>query len=62
MIDLGYNKKLILEDGEEYMGFAFGYTGEKVLELVFNTSMVGYQGDPFRPLLHRPGGHHDLSS
>lgn len=43
MIDLGYNRKLILEDGEEYMGFAFGYTGEKVLELVFNTSMVGYQ-------------------
>ena len=43
MIDLGYNRKLILEDGEEYLGFAFGYTGEKVLELVFNTSMVGYQ-------------------
>ena len=43
MIDLGYNRKLILEDGEEYCGFAFGYTGEKVLEIVFNTSMVGYQ-------------------
>lgn len=26
MIDLGYNRKLILEDGEEYRGFAFGYT------------------------------------
>ena len=43
MIDLEYNRKLILEDGEEYLGSAFGYTGEKVLELVFNTSMVGYQ-------------------
>ena len=43
MIDMGYNRKLILEDGEEYYGFAFGYTGDKVLELVFNTSMVGYQ-------------------
>lgn len=43
MIDLGYIRKLILEDGEEYLGFAFGYTGEEVRELVFNTSMVGYQ-------------------
>ena len=43
IIDLEYNRKLILEDGEEYLGSAFGYTGEKVLELVFNTSMVGYQ-------------------
>ena len=39
MIDY-YNRKLILEDGEEYLGSAFGYIGEKVLELVFNTSMV----------------------
>ena len=43
MIDLEDNRKLILEDGEEYVGSAFGYTGEKVLELLFNTSMVGYQ-------------------
>ena len=41
MIDY-YNRKLILEDGE-YLGSAFGYIGEKVLELVFNTSMVGHQ-------------------
>ena len=34
---------MILEDGEEYLGSAFGYIGEKVLELVFNTSMVGHQ-------------------
>ena len=43
MMDMGYNRKLILEDGEEYYGFAFGYTDDKVLEIVFNTSMVGYQ-------------------
>ena len=43
MMDMGYNRKLILEDGEEYYGFAFGHTGDKVLEIVFNTSMVGYQ-------------------
>lgn len=43
MMDMEYNRKLILEDGEEYYGFAFGYTGDKVLEIVFNTSMVGYQ-------------------
>lgn len=43
MMDMGCNRKLILEDGEEYYGFAFGYTGNKVLEIVFNTSMVGYQ-------------------
>ena len=43
MMDMGYNRKLIPEDGEEYYGFAFGYTGDKVLEIVFNTSMVGYQ-------------------
>ncbi len=40
---MDYNRKLILEDGEEYYGFAFGNPGDKVLEIVFNTSMVGYQ-------------------
>ena len=43
MIDLGYNRKLILEEGEEYPGFAFGAPGNRVLEIVFNTSMAGYQ-------------------
>ena len=53
MMDMGYNRKLILEDGEEYYGFAFGYTGDKVLEIVFNTSMVGSfrtHPTPIRPL------------
>ena len=40
---MDYTRKLILEDGEEYYGFAFGDPGDKVLEIVFNTSMVGYQ-------------------
>ena len=35
--------KLILEDGEEYIGYSFGTRAERVLEIVFNTSMVGYQ-------------------
>lgn len=37
------NRKLILEDGSVYEGYGFGDTSEKVIELVFNTSMVGYQ-------------------
>ena len=36
-------RKLILEDGSEYMGYGFGSLSDKKLELVFNTSMVGYQ-------------------
>ncbi|MCR5149247.1 MAG: glutamine-hydrolyzing carbamoyl-phosphate synthase small subunit [Eubacterium sp.] len=38
-----FNKKLILEDGSEYYGYSFGADKEAVCELVFNTSMVGYQ-------------------
>ncbi|MDD6189044.1 MAG: glutamine-hydrolyzing carbamoyl-phosphate synthase small subunit [Clostridiales bacterium] len=38
-----YNRKLILEDGQEYYGYAFGADSERVCEIVFNTSMVGYQ-------------------
>ena len=36
-------KKVILEDGQEYLGLSFGADEERVLEIVFNTSMVGYQ-------------------
>ena len=42
-MDLGYNKKLILEDGSEYYGYGFGSDKEHVTEIVFNTSPVGYQ-------------------
>lgn len=39
-----FDRKLILEDGTAYFGYAFGDTeAEAVCELVFNTSMVGYQ-------------------
>lgn len=34
---------LALEDGTLYYGYAFGYHGETVGEIVFNTSMTGYQ-------------------
>lgn len=37
------NKKIVLEDGEEYYGYGFGADKEAVCEIVFNTSMVGYQ-------------------
>ena len=39
----GANRKIILEDGREFAGCAFGADGEKLVEIVFNTSMVGYQ-------------------
>ncbi len=37
------NRKLILEDGTVYEGYAFGADGDRIVEIVFNTSMVGYQ-------------------
>ncbi|MBR4513986.1 MAG: glutamine-hydrolyzing carbamoyl-phosphate synthase small subunit [Lachnospiraceae bacterium] len=38
-----FKKKLILEDGSEYIGYGFGAETDAVCEIVFNTSMVGYQ-------------------
>lgn len=38
-----YNRQIILEDGSQYFGYAFGDTCDRVCEIVFNTSMVGYQ-------------------
>ncbi len=38
-----YNKKIVLENGREFFGYSFGANCEAVNELVFNTSMVGYQ-------------------
>lgn len=37
------NRKLVLEDGSEYYGYAFGSTKDRVCEIIFNTSMAGYQ-------------------
>lgn len=42
-MELGFNRKIILEDGSEYFGFGFGDTADKICEIVFNTSPVGYQ-------------------
>lgn len=37
------NRKIVLEDGSEYVGCGFGADIDRVCEIVFNTSMVGYQ-------------------
>jgi carbamoyl-phosphate synthase small subunit len=37
------NKKIVFEDGTEFLGYGFGANVERVLEIVFNTTMVGYQ-------------------
>ena len=37
------DRQIILEDGSKYSGFGFGDMQDKILEIVFNTSMVGYQ-------------------
>lgn len=38
-----YDRKLILEDGSTFYGYGFGSRKEAVCEVVFNTSMTGYQ-------------------
>lgn len=38
-----YNCKLILANGQEYKGYYFGYQTSRICEVVFNTSMAGYQ-------------------
>jgi len=35
--------RLILEDGTEFIGTAFGATKESYGEVVFNTGLTGYQ-------------------
>ncbi len=37
------NRKVVFEDGTEFCGYGFGADTEKVAEIVFNTTMVGYQ-------------------
>ncbi len=38
-----YDRKLVLETGAEYYGYAFGDRTERIAEIVFNNAMVGYQ-------------------
>lgn len=40
---LRLRRKLVLEDGSVFYGYSFGGVEDKLSELVFNTSMVGYQ-------------------
>lgn len=42
-MQLDFNRKIILENGSEYYGYAFGDLSEKICEIVFHTSPVGYQ-------------------
>lgn len=37
------NRKIIFEDGQEFEGIGFGAAVDRVCEIVFNTSMAGYQ-------------------
>ena len=37
------DRKIVLEDGAVYPGYGFGAATDRVCEIVFNTSMVGYQ-------------------
>lgn len=38
-----YDKKIVLENGKEFYGWGFGADKTAINEIVFNTSMVGYQ-------------------
>ncbi len=38
-----FNKKIVLENGLEFYGYGFGADRDAINEIVFNTSMVGYQ-------------------
>ena len=38
-----FDRQLILEDGSVYPGYGFGSGEQRVCEVVFNTSMTGYQ-------------------
>lgn len=36
-------KKIVFQDGSEFLGYGFGADSERVCEIVFNTAMAGYQ-------------------
>lgn len=38
-----FDKKIVLENGKEFFGYGFGANKTAINEIVFNTSMVGYQ-------------------
>ena len=53
---------LILADGTVIEGSGFGFIGEAVGEVCFNTAMTGYRGDPHRSFLYGPDRHLHLSA
>ena len=42
-MDKAFDRKIVFENGEEYHGYGFGANCDKVCEIVFNSSVVGYQ-------------------
>ncbi len=38
-----FTKKLVFENGREFLGYGYGANVERVCDIVFNTSVVGYQ-------------------
>ncbi|HBL81822.1 MAG TPA: carbamoyl phosphate synthase small subunit [Clostridiales bacterium] len=42
-MEKNFDRKIVFEDGKEYYGYGFGANCDRVCEIVFNTSMVGYQ-------------------
>ena len=43
MAEMRMERKLVLANGAEFYGKGFGSANDALCELVFNTSMVGYQ-------------------
>lgn len=42
-MDRKFDRKIVLEDKSTYYGYGFGSGKDKICEIVFNTSMAGYQ-------------------
>lgn len=59
--DKKFDRKLILSDGSEYCGYGFGSKLEKVTEIVFNTSPVGYQEILSESILYLSDGSDGIS-
>jgi hypothetical protein len=52
---------LVLSDGMVFEGRGFGYEGEALGEVIFNTSMTVISGDPYRPFIQGTDRYDDLS-
>jgi len=42
-MDKAFDRKIVFENGDEYYGYSFGAVADRVCEIVFNSSVVGYQ-------------------